>query len=101
MLRVHLAPWFGDHAMGTIRRADVEAFADAKLHAGLSTKSVRNLPGVLHAVYRHAQRREWVVANPVELAHRPRPTRSADIRFLTLDEIERLIAAIEGDDPYE
>jgi integrase len=101
MLRVHLVPWFGTHPMASLRRRDVEAFADAKLRDGLSAKSVRNLLGVLHAVYRHAQRREWVAANPVELAHRPRVSGSKDIRFLTLDEVDQLIAAIEGDDPYE
>jgi integrase len=101
MVRIHLVPWFRERPLESIRRRDVEAFADARLKAGSSPKTVRNLLGTLHTIYSHAQRREWVSTNPVELAHRPANPPSKDIRFLTLAEVDRVIAAIRGNDPLD
>jgi integrase len=92
--RVHVVPYFGDRAVATITPQDVNDFVVALEAKDLSAKTIRNVVATLSAMLNYAKspQRGWVPANPcdgVELPVVPEPT---EIRFLTLDELDALIA---------
>ena len=93
MLRVHLAPFFGRRLLAEIDVPLVEAFIVAKLEEGKAPKSIRNYVGLLHAILDHAVKRGWCLSNPAALVEKPRADANPDIRFLTLDELEAILAA--------
>jgi integrase len=92
-LRVHLVPFFGNRTLAEIDVALVEAFIYAKLDEGKAAKSIRNYLGLLHSILDHGLRRGWCQHNPVALVERPRADRDPDIRFLTVTELEEILAA--------
>jgi integrase len=57
------------------------------------SKSILNYIGLLHAIFAHATKRGWCERNPVALADKPRAVRNAHIRFLSLEELEAILAA--------
>lgn len=68
------------------------------LGSGLSPKTVRNVMSFLHSVFEHAIDLGWCRENPVRRAARPKRRRSSDadpdLRFLTLAQLNAVIAAI-------
>ena len=50
-------------------------------------------------MYRYAVRRGYARLNPVELCDRPRQVKvDADVRYLTIEELEALLRAVPDDD---
>lgn len=99
VVRVHLAPFFGSRPLDRIGRREVEALAAHMTRQGSSPKSVRNALGVLHRVFEHARRQEWIEANPVSLADKPRvESVDPDIRFLEIKEVEALLRGVPDDE---
>jgi integrase len=97
-LRVHLSPFFSDRPLEQIDVELVEAFIAAKRAEGKAVKSVLNYLGLLHAIFANAVKRGWCHRNPVALADKPRAARrDPDIRFLSADELEALLAATPDD----
>jgi integrase len=97
-LRVHLAPFFGGRLLEQIEIEDVEAFIAAKRDEGKAAKSVSNYLGLLNAIFVHSVKRGWCSRNPIALADKPRASRrDPDIRFLSGEELEALIAATPDD----
>ena len=92
-LRVHIVPFFADRSLEEVDIELVEAFVAAKRREGKAVKSILNYIGLLHAIFAHATRRGWCERNPVALADKPRAVRNADIRFLSLEELEAILAA--------
>jgi integrase len=92
-LRVHLVPFFGDATLDEIDASRVESFIYAKQAQGRAPKSILNYLGLLHAIFGHGLKRDWCTHNPVSLVDKPRVPRTADIRFLTLDEVEAILNA--------
>jgi len=92
-LRIHLAPFFGDASLDDIDVSMVESFVYAKQREGKAPKSILNYLGLLHAIFGHGLKRDWCKHNPVSLVEKPRVPRHADIRFLTLDELESILEA--------
>lgn len=92
-LRVHLVPFFADRVLEQIDIELVEAFVAAKRREGKAVKSILNYLGLLHAIFAHATKRGWCERNPVALADKPRAVRNTDIRFLSLEELEGILAA--------
>jgi integrase len=101
MQRVHISPAMGSRRVGEVSTADVEALARARLRRGLAPKSVRNVITFLHSVFGLAVDHGWCVTNPVARAARPRRRRSgdasADLQFLTVDELQAVINAIPNE----
>jgi integrase len=100
MQRVHISPAMGSRHVGEVSTADVEALARTMLRRGLAPKSVRNVITFLHSVFGLAVDRGWCVSNPVTRAARPRRRGSggsADLQFLTVAELEAVIAAIPNE----
>jgi integrase len=98
MQRTHLSRPLGAKPLVTVRPSDVEGVARAMLARGLAPKTVRNTMTFLSGAFSWAIEEGWVPANPVTRAVRPRRRRHGDadpdLRFLTLPELERVIAAI-------
>lgn len=98
MERVHLAPILGERPLRQVRRAEVEWLAARMLSRGLAPKTVRNVMTFLHSVFEHALERGWCQENPVRSATRPKRRRAGDaetdLQFLTLYELDAVIAAI-------
>lgn len=97
MQRVHISPAVGSRRVGEVSTAEVEALARSMLRRGLAPKSVHNVITFLHSVFGLAIDRGWCVANPVTRTARPRRRGSGgspDLQFLTVAELEAVIAAI-------
>ena len=92
-LRVHLVPFFGERPLEAIDVSLVEEFIFTELERGKAPKSVRNYLGLLHSILAYGMKRGWCEGNPVALVEKPRLDSDADIRFLTLDELEAILAA--------
>jgi integrase len=100
MQRVHIEPLLGDRKAIDVDRGDVEAFGRALLKRGLAPKSVRNILGLLHAVFEHGVDRGWVPENPVRRAEKPGRRRAGanpDLQFLSVSELEAVIRAIPNE----
>jgi integrase len=98
--RVHISPAMGTWRVGEVSTADVEALARSMLRRGLAPKSVRNVITFLHSVFGLAVDRGWCFTNPVTRAARPRRRGGAgnpDLQFLTVAELEAVIAAIPNE----
>jgi len=98
MQRVHVSPAIGKRRVDSVTRADIERLARSMLERGLAPKSVRNVMTFLHSVFALAVESEWAAGNPVARAARPRRRREGDadpdLQFLTLPELDAVIAAI-------
>jgi integrase len=100
MQRVHIGPLLGDRKATDVDRGDVEAFGRALLKCGLAPKSVRNILGLLHAVFEHGIDHGWVRENPVRRAEKPGRRRAGanpDLQFLSVSELEAVIRAIPNE----
>jgi integrase len=67
------------------------------LARGLSPKTIRNVTTFLHSAFAFGVERGWCTTNPVTRAARPRRRRgdaSPDLRFLSVEQIESVLAAI-------
>jgi integrase len=98
-LRVHFVPFFGGRALDQIGIQLVEAFIIAKQREGKAAKSISNYLGLLYSIFAYAEKRGWARSNPVALAEKPRTEpRDADIRYLGIEELEKLIRAVSDDE---
>jgi integrase len=94
-LRVHLVPFFGPRSMDSIRPEDVLGFVRVLEVKGLAPKTIRNIIGTLSAlfVFAKAPTRRWAAINPCEGLELPAVPESEEIRYLTLPEVDALVAA--------
>jgi integrase len=97
-LRVHLVPFFAERSIDRVRPADVTRLLARLRQSELKPKTVRNIFSTLHSVFDLAVRRRWVAANPCTPVEPPEVQPSADIRYLTHDE---LTALLEGGIPED
>ena len=98
VIRVHLAPFFGERPLHEIGRREIEAFT-RYMTRGRSVKTTFNALGVLHAIFEAARREGWVLANPCTLVDKPRAQEAdPDIRFLEPEEVEALLRGVPDDD---
>ncbi|MGE3175258.1 MAG: tyrosine-type recombinase/integrase [Planctomycetota bacterium] len=83
-------------ALGEIATADVERFLTQQALKGRQPATLLRYREILHAFWRWAERQGHVERNVVAPIPRPRlPER--DPRFLSLDQIDELLAAVAGD----
>jgi len=79
-------------AIETLSRADLEAFVRASMEGGLSATSAARLVATLRSFFRFLHVRGSITQNPTEDLHAPRAF-SPLPRFLSMDEVERLLEA--------
>ncbi len=64
VLKNHLYPTFGSKPMGKINRKALREFAAEKRNVGLSRSTIRNIIGVMRAIYNQAVEDEDLIFNP-------------------------------------
>ncbi len=67
---------------------------------GKGAKTIQNAITLLYQVFEFGQRKGWCEANPCERVDRPQVEENADIRFLEMEEVEALLAAVRDDDRF-
>jgi integrase len=97
-LSKHICPRLGDRQVHDLEQRDVDQLVQRMLASGLAPKTIRNVVGTLHSVLALALERQLIERNPCQMARLPEVRRTGDIRFLTPDEVERVLAADPGDD---
>jgi integrase len=100
MLRLHLVPYFDGKQLDAITVHDVETFMHEQIKTrGLAHSTVANQVNLLHAIFKTAMKAGIVHANPVSAADKPRiDGADADLRFLSIEEVEALLRACGNDD---
>lgn len=99
-LRNHIVPFFGSKTLDRITSTDIERYVVAK-EKTLAIKTVRNHVNTIHSVFELGVRQGWCPANPVKGADRPVIKKNKTrIRFLDLEELEKLIATSYPDDAW-
>ena len=93
-VRVHLAPLFGSRSMDAIKTEDVLDLVTVLEAKDLAPKTIKNIVATLSALFNFAKgpQRRWATANPCEGLELPAVPDATEIRFLTLDEVDALVA---------
>jgi integrase len=95
--RAHLTPApFGALTLDRLRPSDIEALLVAKREAGLSDSTVRLIYTVCRTMLEIAARDSLVRRNVAAAVRRPTIKRN-EARYLTLQEVGRLLEAARGD----
>jgi integrase len=92
--RVHLAPFLGPRALDSITPADVIDLVLTLEDSDLAPKTIRNIVGTLSALFNFARapQRRWATLNPCEGVDLPATPETGEIRYLTLPEVDALVA---------
>ena len=96
-VRSLILPRWGTTPIGEVRREDVRAWTTELASEGRSSATVRHAAGTFSRILDLAAESGALVVNPC-LRLRLRTPRQADIRPLTVDEVETLASAIERPD---
>jgi integrase len=100
-LSAHIVPALGSQRVTDISVRDVDRIVQRMLAAGRAAKTIRNVGGTLHSLLTLAVDRGLLERNPCQMSRLPEVRRTDDIRFLTQDELERVLAAAPPDDDAE
>ena len=98
MLATQIEPRIGHFPIATLNRRTVEQMLDDMTHDGLSVKTRRNAIGLLSGICKHAVRQGWATRNPCDGLELPTVRRSTEIRYLTPDELELTLNAVDAGD---
>jgi len=93
LLRKHLTPRFGDHRLCDISRVEVQQYLLEKLKEGFAWETTNHLRHLLSKVMGTAVNWDYVPDNPVRGVKMPERTLKRPHRFLTAEEVRRLVAA--------
>ncbi len=95
-VRVHLAPFFGERGMDTIEPEDVIDLVALLERSGRAPATVRRIIATLSGlfVFAKAPYRRWATVNPCEGIDLPALREPTEIRYLTLPQVDRLLAHI-------
>ncbi|WP_259314368.1 tyrosine-type recombinase/integrase [Capillimicrobium parvum] len=97
ILRRHVIPFYGDVKLDRLNAAQVAGYLASRRRAGLAPKTVVNHANFLHGLFGFAVRRGWMPSNPVEALDKPRaPDRGGEVRFLSADQLDRLISHVRA-----
>ena len=96
LVRRHLFPAFGDQPLCDINRQHIQGFVTDKMtRQKFSWKTSLHLRNLLSTIFSTAVHWEYVPLNPAKgVKLPPRPLRG-QLRFLTTDEVSRLLSALE------
>ncbi len=96
-LRVHLVPFFKDKPLDRITDTDVTRLLIRLNRLGRKAKTIRNIASTLHSVFELAIRRRWITSNPCKLVDLPAVPQSAEVRYLTQEELTAVVTrGIQG-----
>jgi len=94
-LRTHLLPRFRDFRLCNTTRAEVQQFITGKLKDGHAWETTNHFRTLLSKVMGTAVSWNYLSDNPVRGVKMPERTLKRPHRFLTMDEVRRLIGALE------
>jgi integrase len=93
LLRKHLIPQFGGHRLCDISRVEVQQYLLDKLKQGFAWETTNHLRHLLSKVIGTAVNWNFVPNNPVRGVKMPERTLKRPHRFLSAEEVQRLIAS--------
>jgi len=93
LLRKHLIPRFGGHRLCDISRVEVQRYLLEKLRQGFAWETTNHLRHLLSKVMGTAVNWDYVLNNPVRGVKMPERTLKRPHRFLTAEEVRRIVAA--------
>jgi integrase len=96
LIRLHIVPTLGWLRLEKLSPGHVQHLLNAKLAAGLSSKTVRHIRGVLCTALGRALKWDLVGRNAAALTDAPKAVRP-EIRAFTPDEAKRFIDAVKGE----
>lgn len=91
VLKAHLLPEFGERKLDSITVDEIEAWRRSL--SGLSNRSKNKLLIQLHGIFRYAQRRYGLDANPLSRVEKHPQRTSGDIEVLAPEEVWSLVRA--------
>jgi integrase len=92
--RNHLLPYFSARKLAEIQRIDVQRFITLKQSQGLSAKTLSHLRNLFSALFKTAISWGMVEMNPASGVKLPPTERRRESRFLSADEIRKLLAVL-------
>lgn len=95
LLRTHLLPRFRDCRLCDITRAGIQQFVTSKLKDGYAWETINHFRTLMSKIMSTAVSWNFLPDNPVRGVKMPERTLKRPHRFLTMDEVRRLIAASE------
>lgn len=95
ILDTHILPRFGDRALCRVTSDDIDAMIEEMQMEGKQPKTIINTTTLLYQVFDLGRKKKWCHENPCEAIERPEIPDRAEIRFLTPDEIDRLLVAVD------
>ena len=98
-VRDHLIPALGKKRLTRLTPADVRAFVQSKISAGLAPATVKQMHAILRAALQHAMREDLVARNVAKLVVVSGPS-PAEVVPLTVEEARALLSAAEGSRLY-
>jgi integrase len=92
--RVHIVPFFREKSIDAIQQADVTDLVTVLEGKGLAPKTIRNVIASLSALCNFARspQRRWASSNPCEGVELPAVPPTTEVRFLSLEQVDALIA---------
>ena len=101
LFKTHLLPPLGDKPLAGVTPEQVEGLVAGMRRDDKAAKTIRNALTLLFQVFGFGQRKGWCKENPCANIDRPKAAASGDIRFLTEDELEALLRAVDpADKPF-
>jgi integrase len=95
LLRTHILPQLGSVRLEQLSPQMVQKLYAQKLQAGLSSKTIRDIHGVLHRALQTAVDWKMLAWNVCDVVKPPRLVRSKR-KALSLEEVQRLLEAARG-----
>jgi integrase len=99
LLTTHLEPVLGDRPLDKIEPERIEQMVARMRRDGAGPKVIHNALTLLRQVFGFGQRKGWCRLNPAQAVDRPKVEQTTDIRFLEVEEVEALLAAVPEDSP--
>jgi site-specific recombinase XerC len=100
LLRKHLILQFGGHRLCDVSRVEVQQYPLNKLNQGFAWETTNHLRHLLSKVMGTAVNWEYISNNPVRGVKMPERTLKRPHRFLSVEEVQRLIAIKQGANPH-
>lgn len=93
----HLKPALGAARLETLDTHTIQRFYNSLIASGLSSKTVKNVHGILHCALQQAIACDYIYRNPADACKLPKVTKP-EIKPLEPEEIARLLKEAEQDD---
>jgi integrase len=100
LLRAHLSPRLRGRTLDRVEPQHVEGMIRAMRRNGAGPKLISNALALLFQIFVFGRRNGWCGTNPCETVDRPKVEEHQDIRYLTMDEVAALLAAVPEDSIY-